>query len=150
MKNRKGLTLIEMMIAISLSSLIFLLVSSLMMMVINSNTRSKNREDFEQVKNDLQAEFTNRIRWGEVVQAAGNILTIDGVIYTLDTGKLMKDGEVISPKNVTITSFEVKNLSTDPQLASLELKIGLESATSTVQKDSMRLVVSQRQTSLKK
>jgi hypothetical protein len=145
---RTGVTLIEMMIAISLSSFVFIIVSSLMMTLINNNTKSKRNEGFEQVKNDLQGEFTNRIRWGEVVEAGTDILTTDGINYTLGDGKILKDGVAITPENIKITSFEIKNLSTTPEFVSIDIKVALQSHDSAIVNDNLHLVVSQRKTTI--
>ena len=146
-KNIKGMTLIEVMIALTVSVIIFLISTNILVTLFYTDTKNKNVQSLEQVKNDLQSEFSNGIRWGKTIQIGGTSgVVIDGSVYILADSQIFKDGKSITSTEVKIKSFEVKNRSLNSDEVSLEIVVEMEHATLTSVEDTMRLVVSQRKT----
>lgn len=108
MKIKSGFTLIEILIALGLTSAIFIIATSLVVNIFTSNTKSRHTEALAQVKNDLQAEFSNSVRWADNISYVGGSLQIDSVVYRLENGVLMKNGVPITPAEIEITSFKVQ------------------------------------------
>jgi prepilin-type N-terminal cleavage/methylation domain-containing protein len=146
MKNRKGLTLLELMVSMSLASMVFILAGSFMAFVVNKNTKNQRTELFEQAKNDLARELTNSIKWAEHIEVTGSGVVADGANFHLASGKIKKNGEDISPDGITVNSFEVKDYSLSPTLSSLQIRVEMQNSTYPLSKDSLRLVISQRKT----
>jgi len=67
MRMKKGLTLIELLVTLGVSGLVFVVVGSIIGILFTTSTRDKRLEVFEQVKNDVAAELSNTLRWGQVV-----------------------------------------------------------------------------------
>jgi prepilin-type N-terminal cleavage/methylation domain-containing protein len=145
---RKGFSLIELVVAMALSAIIFMISTTLMMSIMTSNTKNLRQEAFEQVKNDLQSELSNAIRWSSSITFSPGVLTVDGVVYQLNGGVITKNGEALTSQNVLITSFNIQNLSNSASYASLKLDFQLQNKNDPAVKDTMRLVVSQRKTTI--
>lgn len=142
--NRKGLTLIELLVAITLSSFVFIMAGSFMAFVIDRNTKNSKQELFEQVKNDLALDFSNSIKWATHVNITGNGFEADGTVYSLTGDKISKNGQNMIEEGVGIDSFEVKNFSLDPDLKSLQIRVKMKNLASPLSTDQLEMVVSQR------
>jgi len=146
--NKKGVTLIELLIAVSMASVVFMIVGSLLATFVTQNTRSYRQEMFEQVKNDLSMELANAIKWGQEVTISGNVILVDGVEYKQETGRILKNGQSLMLDNVSIKRFEVINRSTNPEIVGADITIELEDKNYPIASDVMHLVVSQRLTEI--
>lgn len=166
--GRQGLTLVELLIAMTLASFVFLLVSTLLITVVNTNLKSKRQENFEQVKNDLLMEISNQVRWANLVGVAEvtnelvicnkedltvcdpGITNSEEIRYRFNTvdGSVEKNGEAITPNNVVITMFKIKSLSGIPGFASLKIDVEMRDRSITTNTDTLNIVVSQRKTRL--
>lgn len=142
--NQQGLTLIELLIGMTMSAMIFLVSSSLMASLFFSDTKSKHKEILEQAKNDIQSELSNQIRWGQTIAVTPNQLTIDGATYQITNERLYKNGDPLTPSDVVIDNFKVEDYSTLPYLASLRVEVELHHKTNTSAHDTLTLVASQR------
>lgn len=142
---KKAFTMIELLVAMGIASLVFLLVSTLLITMINSNSKSKNQEAFEQTKIDVGMEITNAVRWGKSVSVANNQIVVDGRTYSMDGGRVYKNENPISPQDVVVSNWRVKDLSTKTGLVSLVLTADLSRMDDIFSKDTLRIVVSQRQ-----
>jgi len=145
---RKGFSLIEILIAMSLSGMVFILVSSMMVLLLTSNSKSQRQESFEQVKNNVLVELSNAVRWSDVVTFTTNSLTADSKVYELSGGAIVKNGENITPDDIEVTKFEIKNYSGVAGWASLEVAIEMKNRNYPLAQDKLRLVVSQRKTTV--
>jgi prepilin-type N-terminal cleavage/methylation domain-containing protein len=145
---KKGFTLIELVIAISLSSVIFILAGSMMAFMINSNSKNLRQESFEQVKNDLVMEFSNALKWGTEINFATGEITADGKEYKLADGKIYKNGESLTGAGVVIDSFDITNYSGSPGIVSLLIEVKMHNANFPLSTDTMEMVVSQRKTNV--
>lgn len=143
---KKGFTLIELLIALTMSGMIFIAVSSLLVTLLNSNTKSRRQEVFEQAKNDIFVELTNSVRWGEVVNYDGVELAVDEIVYKLDGSSILKNGEAFTSSGVEITRFEVTDRSGVDGLTSFFIEIGMRDRNFNINQDTLTLVVSQRRT----
>jgi prepilin-type N-terminal cleavage/methylation domain-containing protein len=149
---KKAFTLIELLIALGLSSMVFMLVSTLLVTVLNSNTRDSRRDVFEQTKNDITVGVSNEVRWAEKISYTpgnqGELDINDGqIVYKLDTnGILTKNGTAIIPETIKVTKFTVENLSNNSDTVSLNINVEMENRKLPSSKDRVKIVVSQRQT----
>ncbi len=105
--NKSGFSLIELLIGLSVSVAIFIVATSLMINVFSSTTKSRQHELLYQVKNDLQNEFSNSVRWAGTISSIGGNFKVDDTTYVLKDGRIFKDESPITPEAVEITSFEV-------------------------------------------
>lgn len=143
--KKRAFTLIEIMVAMGLASFVFLITSSLMVTLVNSNNKSKSIEAMEQVKTNLFLELTNSIRWAKTVSLDANRITIDGpVVYSMQNGMIMRNTESITPSTVRVTGFEVTQYSSMPLYPSYQVVITLEDARFGLVHERLELVVSNR------
>jgi prepilin-type N-terminal cleavage/methylation domain-containing protein len=143
-KHQEGLTLIELLIGITISSLIFLVSTSLVAALFSTNTKQKYQESLEQVKNDLTSEFSTNVRWGKSIKVASNELTVDDIKYTLRDSRIYKGSNPLTPADVDIERFEIKNYSTTATEVSIEIDISMQHKTYNSAQDVLKIVVSQR------
>lgn len=146
---KKAFTLLEILIALALSSMIFLLVSSLLVTMLTTNTKNSRKEVFEQTKNDISVSLSNDIRWAEKVSFTPNDpatinINDNSVVYEVKNNALVKNSEPITPDNIKIVSFTVENRSNDANLGSYNINIEMEHAQLSTTKDRLKIVVSQR------
>lgn len=145
---KKGFTLMELLLALGMSALIFVVVSSLMVTILSSNTKSKRNEVFEQIKNDLVVEFINRVRWAQVVSAEDNassdVITADADRYMLNNGILLRNNEPITPENIEVTRFDVVNKSNIENKAGLEITVSFRDRNFVLLEDVLNIQVAQR------
>jgi prepilin-type N-terminal cleavage/methylation domain-containing protein len=143
---KRGFTLLELTVAISLSSIIFMVVGGLLAFAIDRNSKNQRQELFEQVKNDLAADLTNSVRWSKNVEADSGHINVDGTVYMLRDGKIFKNGQSLVPEGVVVAEWEVVDRTRKPGLVSLEIRIKMHNKAFSVAEDTLRLVVSQRRT----
>jgi prepilin-type N-terminal cleavage/methylation domain-containing protein len=151
MKSNKGFTLIELLIGITVSAMVFMLAGSIVSLLFRTDVKGQRSESFEQTKNDIVAEITNAVRWAEVVNVTTTDLgtiTADGVEYTIQDGRLLKNNDPITGMSVIITKFKIRNRSEDPLLKSLDIQVEMESRQTATSHDTLNFVVSQRKTIL--
>lgn len=141
--------MIELMVSIGLASIVFILAGSFMAFVVEKNTKNQRTELFEQAKNDITRELSNSIKWAETVTMTDggdglDTLSVDKSVFELNSGKLERDHESITPDGVVITGFNVQNFSQSPTLASLQIVVKMQNSSFPLSQDVLRLVVSQR------
>lgn len=145
---QKGFSLLELIIAIGLASVVFIIVGSVLAVFVTQNTKNARQEMFEQAKNNVAVELANSVRWGQIVDHSLGTLTVDGVVYQVADGRLTKNTENILPENVAVTRFEVADYSARAGIAGLSISIEFEDRSYPVARDAMHLVVSQRVTDI--
>lgn len=145
-KTQKGFTLIELLVGVLISVMIFLTAGSMIALLFRTDMRTKNTENLEQTKNDIQGELSNKIRWAQDISFSPSSLTLDETEYTLTSGRLLKNGDPLTSSDVVIKSFNILNLSRSTDIYSLEITIEMENKHQTTAQDIMKLVVSQRKT----
>lgn len=145
MNKQKGFTLIELLLGVTISVMIFLAAGSVIALLFRTDVKSKNLESLEQTKNNLTAELTTSIRWGEQIGFDTRSLKVDTLEYTLVDGKILKNNEPLTSDDITITRFEIKNFSNSSKINSLEIGIDMQNKNFTSVKDTFNIVVSQRQ-----
>ncbi len=138
----------ELLVAMSLSSVVFIMVGSILAVFVSHNTQNQRQEVFEQVKNDLATELTNNIKWATNVTYGLGYVDADGTEYRADNGNLLKNGTNLLPDRVAVSRFEIIDRSAIPDLVSLEINIELEDRNYPVAKDGLHVVVSQRKTDI--
>lgn len=151
-ESQTGTTLVELLIGIAIAGMVFLVTSSLILALFNSNNRSKQLDTLEQAKNNLNAEMTNTIKWARTVSAVPNQISLtaandDEIVYSYDAlnKTLLKNNQRLIPEDILVTGFDVKNFSADRSVsASLEITVEMEHKHFAAVKDRLRIVVSQR------
>lgn len=151
--HRAGLTLIELLVAMSISGVIFVAVSSFMVSLFVSNTRSKQLDTIAQTKDSIAKDLSTTIRWAKEVSVSPGEDELTAVMedgttytYTVDSdGMFTKNGTPIHDPSYTVGSFTVRNYSQNA-LASVEVNLAIRRKNFTALGDTLKLVVSQRQT----
>ena len=146
--GRQGFTLIELLVGIGMSAIIFVVVGSLLVSILTTNSKGRRQEAFEQVKNDVLGELSNAVRWADEVSLSGGQLVVDEVVYEETTGRIVKNGQPLTPAGVRVENFEVRQLSAATDLASVRITADLEDANLAAARDRLTIVVSQRRTTV--
>jgi prepilin-type N-terminal cleavage/methylation domain-containing protein len=107
MNSTKGFTFIEILVGLSVSAAIFMVATSLVVNLFSSTTKGRQTQALEQVKNDLQAEFGNSVRWADSISYIGGELSVDAQKYYIKDGKIYKNLEALTPEDIEVTKFEV-------------------------------------------
>lgn len=145
---KKGFTLMELLLALGMSALIFVVVSSLMVTILTTNTKSRRAEVFEQTKNDLVVEFINRVRWAETVSVedleTADVVLADADKYLISDGRLFRNDEAITPENIEITRFEVVDKSNIENRAGLDIRVSFRDRNFILLEDILNIQVAQR------
>lgn len=105
--QKKGFTLIEILVGLGVSAAVFVIATTLVVNIFTSSLKSRQVEVLAQVKNDLQAEFGNTVRWGDTISFNGGVLRVDSVSYSLSDGVIYKDGSPLTPVEVEVVGFDV-------------------------------------------
>ncbi len=165
MKHNQGLTLVELLIGILLTSMIFLAASSLVVTLFTSNTRTKQLDEVQQVKNDIFNELSNAIKWSATV-TVDSVNKLKVVTFADDSGvshsytyeydsttqTLTKQVDTnpaasLHSNKVEVTDFEIMDRSVNPAAGaprSLDIFIGLRDAQQPTIVEAFRIVASQR------
>jgi hypothetical protein len=143
-KNMQGLTLVEILIGLVMSTMIFLVATNLMVFLFFTDTKSKQIQMVEQAKDDLLSEFVVRVRWAEEIDFGSGYLDLDGVRYQLRDGRIYRGDDPLTPGYLVVDGFDVANYSADEDYKSLEIKVSMSYKTRSSLRDFMRVVVSQR------
>lgn len=150
MKNKqKGFTLIEILLGVTVSSLIFLTAGSVFALLFRSDAKTEKLSLMAQVKNDLQIEFSNSIRWAtqiDFINGASPEITVDATRYNLQDGRIYKNSEPITPRELSIKKLTINNNSNSSELKSLEITAEVENKNFPSSQDVIKIVVSQRKT----
>lgn len=120
MKNRKGFTLIEMLIVVALVGAVSLLMYSFFGQGFSLYAAESKSADEQTSLRQVLSDITNKSRLtkADEITANAGILTVGTYVYKLDGGKITRNGAAIASG---ITSFSV-NKTGDL------LEIGLKSA----------------------
>ena len=122
-----GFTLIELLVGLAVMTAIFILASSLVIDILDKNLKSEKKQIIEQVKNDLQAEVSNSVRWANNISFIGGVFEVDDSKYHLDytDNRLYKNGVPFTPMDVVISRFEVERFSSPVSTTELGNGTGL-------------------------
>lgn len=149
---KTGFTLVELLIALALSGLIFVMASSLMVTLLATQTKSRKLETFDQTKNDLYVDLYHTLKWSKSItfQDHGQIdeLTADTTLYRLQDGRLLKNDVPLTSQNIIVSAFDIASYSTTPDYSSLAITISLQDNNFNLSQDTLKVVVSQRQTEI--
>ncbi|MFC1649382.1 PA14 domain-containing protein [Patescibacteria group bacterium] len=105
--GRSGFTLVELLLAVVISASLFVLVSSVLVNLFRSDTKSKQSQTIEQTKNDIKTELTNRVRWADNIAYDISRLEVDGDVYRIIDERFTKNGIPLSHKNIIVSNFQV-------------------------------------------
>ena len=131
--NSAGFTLIEIMLVMVILSLILTMAGGMFFDIF----RTKKTVEEQQLLSSTVLSFYNQIE--KKVKWAQAITSISGssFIFTDDTGnhheiefsdeKILDNGMALTPENVRVKSFNVEDLSPDPDLPSLKFTLDLQS-----------------------
>ena len=153
--KKKGLTLIELLLTIGLSAIIFTIASSVIMGLSRRDLTSRRQEIFEQVKNDVQSELVNSIKWAEEINLQDSnsdgtidIIIVDAKTIKLENYRITRDGTPITPDSVRITKFQINELGPGDDNVSLRITVEMQSVQNSSVKDSFIIVASKRSTEI--
>ncbi|QQS39036.1 hypothetical protein IPM62_00240 [Candidatus Woesebacteria bacterium] len=122
----EGITLIEVLIGVVVSTAIFIVASNLIVSLFGISTKQKKLETLEQSKNDVQLEIGNSVKWAnENVTFTGGVLGVDAVQYRVIDGRLYKGDDPLTSKDVIVENFQVTKYSSSLDPVELEAGIGL-------------------------
>jgi len=148
----KGFTLVELMVAISISGIIFLAVSAIIGTLFSSSARVTQIDTLAQLKDDISKDISTSVRWASsvVVSPGNDELTLtstqgDTTVYRLVDNELLKNDIRLHPADHEVTAFSVHDYGAGKK-ASLEIEIALRSKKFTARSDTITVVISQRQT----
>lgn len=146
--SRRGFTLVELVLGIAVTAIIFIAASSAYVFLIKTGSRFSQTQVLDNAKVDLSQELLSAIRWAGSVTCSSS-LVIDGTTYAIGpTGLLSKNGQPLTARSVQATSFSCANYSSFPGYASLQLTINLQDVSVTPARSAvLNLVASQRRTS---
>lgn len=151
-RSSQGFTLVELMVAISISGIIFLAVSALIGTLFSSSARVTQLDALSQIKDDIAKDMSNSVRWApDVSVSPGNDeLTLtsaqgEDTLYHVVDSQLFKNDTPLSPIDYEVTDFSVHDYGAG-RLASLDIELSLRSKKFTARTDTIKLVISQRQT----
>jgi prepilin-type N-terminal cleavage/methylation domain-containing protein len=147
--RQSGFSLVELLVAVALSGVLFLGVSMLMISLFSSNTRVRQIDRIEQTKNDLAIELTNAIRWAKIVTFETNaiILQPDSTTtntYSFSDNRLYKNNSPITPPDVIVDNFMAQNFGASPNLPLVEISMDIADKQFSTVNSHVRFVVSQR------
>lgn len=159
-RSKNGFTIIELLIGISITAIIFTGASSLIFSLFTSDARNQQIDEIEQAKNSLQGELSDSIRWAQIIQTPNlQQLTITSstgevITYVLENKQIVKKYNAktvsLTPENVIIDNFDIDILSNSSNSKSIIINVEMTHAQKNTIKDVMRLVTTQRVTSLSK
>ncbi|WP_026475849.1 PilW family protein [Alkaliphilus transvaalensis] len=122
-KNNKGITLVELIVALAISSIIIGLIFSTLVFGSRSfNVQADQIDNLSSVRNAMDL-ITREIRKAESVDINNNVLTLDEYVYKLENNSITKNGQVIISN---IEKFEIvrSNNRIDIEISSPERSIG--------------------------
>ena len=144
---KTGLTLVELVVAIGLSGMMFVLVAGLTVSLLTVGTKNRHQQALEQVRDDVSSDMSNVVKWQEgSITWDDNRLQIGGVIYEKNGDRLLKNGVSLLGENVSLTGMSVENYSLEADYPSLVVNLKIESRALPQVKDEIKLVVSRRKT----
>ena len=124
-KYNKGFTAIEVVLALSLLSVIMLAGFNMLVYGFNVFNIGSGIVEQQQSLQQLGISITNDIRISDEVSYENDTMTIDGTVYIFDStvGIITKDGEIYA-KNVTAFSVSPTdgNATTGPQIFTVSVK----------------------------
>ena len=147
---KTGVSLVELLVVIALSSFIFIIVTSLMASLLTLSSKSRQQQTIATAKNDLLTTISDSVRWGQTfrIDNSVSLLQIDGKSFQLVNGQVQKDGVPITSSDVQVKDWLVTNYSPLSAYPSLEIRLNLKSQSSPLIKDQLRFVISTRKTSI--
>jgi prepilin-type N-terminal cleavage/methylation domain-containing protein len=133
MKNNKGFTLIELITALAIFSILATLTFSVLIYSNKSfNNQVSDIENLTNVRNGISY-ITREIRKANTIEVTNNILTLDGTnVYRSENNTITKNGTVIIPKIYQLnivkagSKIDIEIISTD------EKGIGPSNVSSTI------------------
>lgn len=145
--KKKGFTLVEFLIGMTMTVVIFIVATNLVVSFLSINTKSKRNQDLEEVKVDVSRQITDQLTWGTTITHSSNKLIIDKDTFELVGNTLKKNGSSLTPANVKVKDFSIFEYHNDPEnktAVSYKVEINLEHAESASIKDTISIFSSSR------
>jgi len=145
--TRRGFTLVELVVVIGLSGLIFVVVSGLTVSLLTVGTKNRHQQTLEQARDDVTSDISNIVKWREGILAwDNNRLQVGDVVYEKSGDRFLKNGVSLLGENVVVTEMGIENYSALEDYPSLIVGLKIESRVLPQVKDEIKLVVSRRKT----
>ena len=139
--NQQGFTLFELLIALSISSVVLMTILSTFTDFLKARNQVLYTNRTLTLSELIIGQLTFDIHRSAAIELDFQSLTTtdsDGVVvvYRLDPtdNRIYRNDEVLTPDNFKITAFDILDRSANENLPLLEITIGLESLDSRVQK----------------
>ena len=147
--TRRGFTLVELVVVIGLSGLIFVVVSGLTVSLLTVGTKNRHQQTLEQARDDVTSDISNIVKWREGILAWDkNRLQVGDVVYEKSGDRFLKNGVSLLGENVVVTEMGIENYSALEDYPSLIVGLKIESRVLPQVKDEIKLVVSRRKTTI--
>ncbi|HJZ05085.1 hypothetical protein A2634_04525 [Candidatus Amesbacteria bacterium RIFCSPHIGHO2_01_FULL_48_32] len=147
--TRRGFTLVELVVVIGLSGLIFVVVSGLTVSLLTVGTKNRHQQTLEQARDDVTSDISNIVKWREGILAwDNNRLQVGDVVYEKSGDRFLKNGVSLLGENVVVTEMGIENYSALEDYPSLIVGLKIESRVLPQVKDEIKLVVSRRKTTI--
>ncbi len=118
-RSQQGLTLIELLLAAALSTLVFILIMNSFLAFFRNRQRSASQSALQKIYANIITDITNNSRWAHEVLVNKNTNTI--VVYIPDTSDTITY-QYSDPKTLTKTS-KISGVSTSANLIPPEVNI---------------------------
>lgn len=144
-QKQSGFTLVELLLGVTISVMIFLTASSFILLLFNTDLKSRRSQALEQAKYAIGQEISTAIKWAQKIDVAPNQITIDdSTVYKLQDGQIFKNGDPITPDTIEISNLEIKDYSVVSSLKSLEISMQLSFKNYATIQDTYKITASQR------
>lgn len=108
MKNNKGFTLLELLLGLTMTAIIFVVATNFIVSFLGVSTKSRISQEVEQVKRDITADISSNLTWGKSIAFVNGILEVDESIYRIQGGRLYKNDSPLTPANVEVSNMVLK------------------------------------------
>lgn len=131
LENKKGFTLVELLITLVIAGLILTIVSGLFFNIFRSKTTIEEQQALPSTALTFYNQIEKKVKWADAVTGTGSSLVFEDEegVHTIgiSNGQLVMDGVALTPEGIRVTDFGVSNYSSDPDLPSLKFTLDLQS-----------------------
>lgn len=114
--NKKGFTLIEIMIVLAIFGVLMIAASDMLINVLQNSAKSVSQNEVRQNANKIMQDITSQIRGSTGVTQSASPWTINGNTYTLNSGDLTKNGQTINTSKVSVQNLNIPTCSSSCQV----------------------------------
>lgn len=150
-KTSNGFTLVELLIAVTITGTLVITSTLIIIMLFSTNTRIRQIDALASIKSDIVRDLTEQIRWAKkVVLSPTNdeitITTYEGnnFVYKTNAGNFTKNDKPLHSAEYEISSFTANDYNPG-YLPSIQIVMAIRKKNFTAITETYRFVVSNRQ-----